>query len=305
VQNFVASPSHLAPVTTMLLPGERSRVDAAGEGVYRTLHRDTLDDVFDDIRDRRAAAVVVSVARCGETEITSVARLVREFPRVTAVALLSGLEEHTPRAVLGLGHSGVRALVDVRRSDGWRELRDLLAAQAASDINRIALRQLSLDLVGVSNDCWRFFEILFDGVPTASVRALCNRLHVLPSTLMSRFFRAALPSPKRYLATARIVHAARALENPGLSVSNVANQLDYSSPQSFGRHVRHLIGLTALDFRQRYDGEGMFLRFREELVLPYVPILRRFAPLISRSRWAPAAERALRSALDALPPVAR
>ena len=64
-----------------------------------------------------------------------------------------------------------------------------------------------------------------------------------------------------------------------LAVSNVANHLDYSSPQSFGRHVRNLMNLTALEFRDRYDGEGMLQHFRETLVLPNVAILRQLQPL--------------------------
>jgi AraC-like DNA-binding protein len=78
---------------------------------------------------------------------------------------------------------------------------------------------------------------------------------------------------------ARLTRAAQLFENPGLSVANVANRLDYSSPQSFGRHVRGLIHLSAMEFRQKYDGEGMLQRFREELILPYLRVLRNFAPL--------------------------
>lgn len=96
---------------------------------------------------------------------------------------------------------------------------------------------------------------------------------------MSRFFRAALPAPKRYLATARLVRAAHLFENRGFSVSNISNHLEYSSPQSFGRHIRTLLHLTAVEFRDRYDGVGMFNRFREELVVPYVAQLRRLSPL--------------------------
>jgi len=77
----------------------------------------------------------------------------------------------------------------------------------------------------------------------------------------------------------RLIRAAQLFENPGLSVANVANRLDYSSPQSFGRHVRGLIHLTAVEFRQKYDGEGMVQRFREDLIIPYLPRLRSFAPL--------------------------
>jgi AraC-like DNA-binding protein len=84
---------------------------------------------------------------------------------------------------------------------------------------------------------------------------------------------------------ARLVRAARLLENAGLSVANVSNHLDYSSPQSFGRHVRTMLGLTAVEFRQRYDGEGMLRRFREDLVIPHASVLRRFTPLSGPPAW--------------------
>jgi hypothetical protein len=85
---------------------------------------------------------------------------------------------------------------------------------------------------------------------------------------------------------ARLVRAARLFENAGFSVANVANHLDYSSPQSFGRHVRTLLNMTAGEFRHRYDGTGMFERFRADLVLPYLPALRTLRPLTAPPGWA-------------------
>ena len=276
----VAPRSPLAPITTMLTPNERLRVDAAGAGLYRAMHRDTLDDVIRDVRERGAAAVVVSVACCGRHDAARVATMVREFPRVPAVALLTELAPATPHAVLSLGRSGVRTLVDVRQPAGWRELRQLLMDDRACELGRTALGQLAGDLAGAPEGCRRFFEALFTApAQVATVRALTATLDVVPSTLMSRFLRAKLPSPKRYLAMARLARAARLFENGGLSVANVATHLDYSSPQSFGRHVRTLLGLTAVAFRQRYDGDGMIERFRAELVRPHAPVLRRFDPL--------------------------
>jgi AraC-like DNA-binding protein len=165
----------------------------------------------------------------------------------------------------------------------------MLVADRAADIERLALGQLSLDLAGAPADCWRFFETLFRATSPriTTVRMLARKLRVVPSTLMSRFFRVGLPAPKRYLAMARLVQAARVFENPGLSVCNVANHLEYSSPQSFGRHVRTMLHMTAVGFRQHYDGEGMLQRFREELMLPYLDILRRFTPLSSPYSEAP------------------
>ncbi len=281
------SPS-LASISTILTPMERLRVDAAGEGLYRTLHRDSVADVLRDLRERRISAVLVSVARCDQQDVSRVATMVREFPRVPAVALLTQIEPHTPQAVLALGQSGVQALVDVRQAGGWRELRSVLMQDHADDIQRRALGQLAIDLAGAPADCWHFFEIIFQARPRiATVRAVARRLDVLPSTLMSRFFRARLPAPKRYLAMARLTRAAHLFENPGLSVANVANHLDYSSPQSFGRHVRTMLAITAVDFRQRYDGEGMLHRFRDELILPHVATLRRFSPLATSPAWLP------------------
>jgi AraC-like DNA-binding protein len=238
-------PRRPAAVATILHPSERARVDAAGNGAYHALHRQTVDEVAVDLRAKRVRAVLLSVTCCGPLECTHIARLVREFP-----------------------------------------LRDALSEEQCDDIIRLALGALSLDLMGVPDDCWRFFDALFRTPSSClTVRTLAEGLGVLPSTLMSRFFRARLPAPKRYLAYARLTHAARMFENPGLSIANVSNQLEYSSPQSFCRHVRTLIGVSALEFRARYDGEGMLHRFREELVLPFVEKLRRFYPLSTGTRW--------------------
>ena len=51
------------PVATMLTPAERIRVDAAGEGSYFTLHRDSVAELVQDLKTNRAGAVVLSVAR--------------------------------------------------------------------------------------------------------------------------------------------------------------------------------------------------------------------------------------------------
>ena len=102
---------------------------------------------------------------------------------------------------------------------------------------------------------------------------------------MSRFFRAHLPPPKRYLALAKLIRAARLFENPGLSIASVANYLDYSSPQSFGRHVRTVMRMSPVVFREKFDGAGMLQYFRRELVVPYVEIFRDFRPAATSPGW--------------------
>jgi AraC-like DNA-binding protein len=272
--------TRIPPVATVIEPVERPRVDAAGIGLYRTIHRNSLRELLRDLKERRISAVLVSVARCVKEESSQMAAVVREFPRIPTVALLSGAGDVSAEAVLALGNCGVRTLVDVREPAGWSRLRHLLGREATRDVDRAALAILRRDLDGVAPDCWLFFEALFSTqYRVSTVRKLARRLDVLPSTLMSRFFRASLPAPKRYLAFSRLIRAARLFENPGLSIADVANHLDYSSPQSFGRHVKTMLHVTAGEFRRTYDGERMFRRFRQELVLPNIDRLYGLHPL--------------------------
>src|SRR5262249_16763788 len=123
-------------LTTLLTPAERVRVDAAGEGSYQALHRDTIAELVQDIKSNRANAVVVSITRCDNPSPPGVAALVREFPRVPTIALLTQVDRSTPHTVLSLGSTGLRRLVDVRDADGWRELRTYLLSNRADDIQR-------------------------------------------------------------------------------------------------------------------------------------------------------------------------
>nr|MDQ2668396.1 helix-turn-helix domain-containing protein [Gemmatimonadota bacterium] len=246
--SHIEIPGLLPPIVTLLTPDERLRVDAIGEGYYRADHQDNIEELTQTLKSRPVHALLVSVT-CASAQVSRVVSLVREFPRIPAVVLVSELDGRMPHAVLALGQSGVRRLVDVRQPSGWRELRGALMADSGDAGYRSLLGQLSVDLAGVPDDCWQFFEALFISAPRiGNVQQLSRQLCVLPSTLMSRFFRAGVPAPKRYLAMARLVRAARLFENSGFSVGNVANHLDYSSPQSFGRHVRTTLGLTAGEF---------------------------------------------------------
>src|SRR3989442_8467780 len=77
----------------------------------------------------------------------------------------------------------------------------------------------------------------------------------------------------------RLLHAAYLFLNPGLSVSDVAYRLDYSSPQSFGRHLKAMLGVTAGEFRRRFPFEVSLERYVDLLITPYRETLRAFCPL--------------------------
>jgi AraC-like DNA-binding protein len=211
-----------------------------------------------------------------------VAAVLREFPTVPTVALL-GAEAPSAESLLRIGNAGITRLVDVRVPAGWSQLRRILAAEATRASDRVALAMIREEVAPVSDDTWQFFEALFAAsARNDTVQALSLRMQVLPSTLMSRFFRAKLPAPKRYLAYARLVRAARLFEDQGHAIADVANALDFSSPQSFGRHVQTFLKVSAGEFRRQYTADRMLARFMDELVRPHKAKLRQLRPLAVR-----------------------
>jgi AraC-like DNA-binding protein len=268
-----------ATVATVLLADERARVEAAGQDCYVALHGESLDEAIRQVRRRPVDAVFLSVHRCDDGAVARVAEFVRDFPQVPAVALISRPDQDAPGRVLGLGASGVQAVVDVSVPAGWARLRELLR-EPSSPVAARVMSALAPDLEDAPPDCRLFFEVVVRRAPELqTVKRLSAALRVVPSSLMSRFFRADLPSPKTYLANARLLHAAYLFRNQGLSIADIANRLDYSSPQSFGRHLRVLLGVTAGEFRRRLPFEAAVLRFRDRFVTPYRCRLHVFHPL--------------------------
>src|SRR5206468_2235409 len=83
-------------------------------------------------------------------------------------------------------------------------LRDLLG-HPVSPVATLVLARVLPALGGVPGETRVFFEALARLAPVlTTVRGLARHLRIGPSTLMSRFHRAGLPSPKNYLAGTRL-----------------------------------------------------------------------------------------------------
>jgi len=267
-----------ATVAAVLLPTERAHLEAAGQGCFRVVHGRSVEEAIREVRRAPVDAVFLSVHRCGDADLPQVARFVREFPHVPAVALLSRSDQLSHDRVLRLGASGVHEVVDVSVPSGWHRLRALLR-EPATPVAAYVLSGLDGDLRDAPPDCRHFFEVVVRRAPDVRTAVeLARILGVVPGTLMSRFCRAGLPSPKAYLAFARLLHAAYLFRTGGHSITDVAHRLDYSSPQSFCRHLRESLGLTAGEFRRRVPFDVALRFFRERLVAPYRDRLLAFHP---------------------------
>ena len=273
------TPADRPTIAAVLLPAERLKVEAAGHGCFTLLHRDSVPEAVRAVRERPVDGILLSVHRCPPNAVQEVRRLVHDFPGIPTVALVSTHDAASSETLLQLGATGLRQVVDVTGPTGWQRLRHLMAAPVTRAAARIQ-GPLILALGEAPADLRFFFEMLVRLAPDiTTVRALCRACEVRPSTLMSRFSRAGLPSPKSYLASVRLLHAAHLLEAPGRSIADVAYRLEYSSPQSFGRHVRAMLGITSLEFRRRFPFPAALARFLELMIVPYRGVWPVFHPL--------------------------
>ena len=266
-------------VAAVLLPAERPQVEAASTGCFTVLIRDSVPDALRAVRERPVDAVLLSVHRCEPSETDTIRQLLSAFPGLPTVALVSRADPGAAETLLRLGASGIRDVIDVTAPAGWTRLRQFLLEPASRPAARI-LAPLLERLPDLPSDARLLLEVMVRLAPnTPTVRGVARVLAVQPSTLMSRFARAGLPSAKRYLAAIRLLYAAQLLENAGLSVADVAYRLECSSPQSFARHMRSLLGMSCSEFRRRFPFSLALDRFLTVMVDPHEAAWRSFRPL--------------------------
>jgi AraC-like DNA-binding protein len=266
-------------IAAVVSPEERPRLDAASGGWFSLLHHESLPEVVRAVRERAVDAVLLSVRQCRGTSLDQLDHLTRDFPEVPTVALVSQPDPLGSEILLQFGASGVRQVVDVSTPAGWQRLRQILGQPASRDAARLQAPILAA-LGEVPHDARLFFEALVRFSPeVVTARELADRLQVRCTTLMSRFSRAGLPSPKSYLAAVRLLHASLLFERRGLTVADVAYRLEFSSPQSFGRHVRSLLGMSTTELRRRFPFSAALERFVDVMIVPYGRVLRTFHPL--------------------------
>lgn len=272
-----------APVTptiaAVLEPQERTRVDAAGSGCFALVHRESVREAIRVVRERPVDAVLVSVRRCAGEAPALLEQFARSFPAIPTVALVTRREPGDAEALLRLGATGVRQVVDATDPNGWRRLREVLGTPPTERAQAI-LNPVYETIGPMHSSARRFWEELVRTAPeTTTVRTLATRLTITPSTLVSRFVRAGLPTPKDHLVAVRLCHAAKLFDEGDLTVSDVAYRLEYASPQSFGRHLRVVLGITPSEFRARFPFNTVLQRFVERFVQEHVGVWRKFRPL--------------------------
>lgn len=260
----------------VLEPSARGMFNLATNDAFRVVHVDKLHEAVRVIRSEAAQALLISPNTVSEAPFGSVPRLFGKCPGVLTIGIVTS--ESSIHSLLELGAMGIEEIIDLRDTRQFARLRELVASiePVTARIIEVVLQELRAS----RPNCRRLFSLLVQKAPEISTaRELAELFRISSSTLNSRFFRAGLPSPKEYLARVRLAHAAGYFESRQTSIADVAYRLRYSSPQSFGRHVTSMLGMTAGELRGSMGFSDAIKALRSTMFAKYAAALETFEPV--------------------------
>ena len=216
---------------------------------FPVVHARDWDDALATIRTRPVELAAVDPQLEGSPSAREIERLRVLFPSLPLI-LYTALTPATAAVLLALGHSGINAVVFTRIDDHPARLREVLAHEEARSASRQLLDQLAAVLAPLPSELrWVVEEMLRAPAELQTVQQVAARARVDRRTFERWFARLRLPSPRHFLAAARVLYAHRLLQDPGFTIDDVAQRLGYAQTKTLQLHARSYLGLTAGEMR--------------------------------------------------------
>ena len=206
-------------------------------------------DALAVIRARPVELAAVDPQLEGSASAHEIERLRMLFPSLPLI-VYTALSPATGAVLLALGQTGIRAVVFTRIDDHPARLREVLAHEEARSASRQLLDQLAAVLAPLPSELrWVVEEVLRAPADLQTVQQVAARARVDRRTFERWFARLHLPSPRHFLAAARVLYAHKLLQDPGFTVEDVAQRLGYAQTKTLQLHARAYLGLTAGEMR--------------------------------------------------------
>lgn len=221
----------------------------AAEARFGFVHARTWDGALDAIRSRPVELAVLDPLLSGAARGQEVERLRLLFPSLPLI-LYTNFTPKVAAVLLRLGQCGIRHVVFARFDDYGARLREVLAHEEARAVSQQLLDQLGGVLAPLPRELrWVLEEALNAPAEAQTVQQLVARAGVDRRTCERWFTRVGLPTPRQFLAAARVLYAHRLLQDPGFTIEDVAARLGYAQTKTLQQHARAYLGLTAGEMR--------------------------------------------------------
>src|SRR5438552_8620250 len=235
---------------------------------FPVVHARTWDEALAIIRARPVELAVVDPLLAGTASAREIERLRLLFPSLPLL-LYTSLSPATAAVLLALGQAGIRDVVIFRYDDHASRLCELLAQEEARSASRQLLEQVAEVLAPLPSELrWVLEEVLRSPAELQTVQQVAARARVDRRTFERWFARLGLPSPRHFLAAARVLYAHRLLQDPGFTVEDVAQRLGYAQTKTLQLHARCYLGLTAGEMRLTLEPRQALERIAQGFVPP-------------------------------------
>src|SRR5438552_5388154 len=214
---------------------------------FAVLHASSWDAVLAAIRSRPVELAVVDPLLTGTASDREIERLRVLFPSLPLI-LYTSLTPETAAVLLTLGQRGIRHVVFARYDDHPLRLREVLSQEEARAASRLFVQQLAGALAPLPKELrWVLEEALQAPTAVQTVGQVAARARVDRRTCERWFTRIGLPSPRHFLASARVLYAHRLLQDPAFTIEDVAQRLGYAQAKTLQQHARTHLGTTACE----------------------------------------------------------
>ena len=205
------------------------------------------EEIFELAALGHARMVLVSARDHDGSATAPLVRRLREgFPSTVIVGYC---EYGTSDAdIPSLVRAGVDDLVFRGMEDVRLVLPQVLARAEQHTMAEIVLAELRDTVPAIAHGILSYFLEHAGDPPSVSSAAGALGLH--RKTLVNRMTRAQLPPPSILVAWARLLAAARLLEDAGRSVEQTAHRLNYESPNALRNMLKRHTGLRPLEVRE-------------------------------------------------------
>ena len=227
----------------------------AAAGMFSFVHAGSWDEALWAIRVRPVELAVVDPllpgggVGGGGARGQEISRLRLLFPSLPLI-LYTSLTPDVASVLLALGKQGITYVVFARFDDHPARLSEVLRQESEHSASRQLLAQLAAGLAPVSPDLrWLLEGALHAPDEVQTVQQLAAKANIGRRTCERRFARLGLPSPRHFLAAARVLYAHRLLQDPGFTIEDVAERLGYAQVKTLQQHARNYLGLTAGEMR--------------------------------------------------------
>src|SRR6266550_3913251 len=241
---------------------------------FAVVHAGSWDAVLHTIRSRPVEIVVLDPLLSGEARSQEIERLRLLFPSLPLI-LYTSLTPELAGVLLTLGQCGIRHVVFSRFDDHPERLRQVIEDEEMHAASRRMLGQLAGALAPLPQELrWVLEEALRTPGEVQTIQQVAARARVDRGTCARWFARAGLPSPRHFLAAARVLYAHRLLQDPGFTIEDVAQRMSYGQAKILQQHARAYLGLTAGEMRLSLTPEEALERVSQRFRHPATGVHR-------------------------------